>query len=175
MKINNCFQLGYIIKPHGIHGAFTVLIDSDNPEYYRELESVYVEIQQELTPFFIDSIQISGNRADLKLKNIHSIEQASPLKGCALFLPLHMLPELEDHQFYYHEVVGFSVKDHIHGELGKIKTVYEANGNDLFAVDHKGTEILIPIRDEFIIDMNKKKRSILVHLPDGLLEIYLKP
>ena len=86
-----------------------------------------------------------------------------------------MLPELDDHQFYYHEVVGFSVKDHIHGELGKVKTVYEANGNDLFVVDHSGTEILIPIRDEFIIDLNKKRRSILVHLPDGLLEIYLKP
>jgi 16S rRNA processing protein RimM len=63
----------------------------------------------------------------------------------------------------------------MYGVLGKVSAVYEANGNDLLAVDHKGREVLVPIRDEFIVDFNKESKTILVNLPDGLLDIYLEP
>lgn len=173
MKIEDCFQLGYIVKPHGIHGALTIYLDTDNPDYYRELESVYVEHQQKLVPFFIDHMKINGNRATVKLHDIDEIEKASHYKGCALYLPLDMLPPLESNQFYYHEIIGYAARDHMHGELGEIKTIYEANGNDLFAIEYKGKEVLIPIRDEFIIKLDKKSREILLQLPEGLLDIYL--
>jgi len=173
MKIDDCFQLGYIIKPHGVQGTFTVYLDSDNPDYYGKLESVYIGYQQKLIPFFIDHIQIKGNKATLKLRDVDNLELANRYKGCAIFLPLKMLPALEDHQFYYHEVVGFSVADSNYGKLGVIRTIYEANGNDLFAIEYKGREVLVPIRDEFIIEFDKKAKSILVNLPDGLLDIYL--
>jgi len=173
MKIDDCFQLGYIVKPHGIHGALTIYLDTDNPDYYKELESVYVEFQRKLIPFFIDHMKLNGNRATVKFHDIEEIDQASLYKGCALYLPLDMLPHLANQQFYYHEIIGYIAIDRDRGELGEVKTIYEANGNDLFAVDYKGKEVLIPIRDEFIIELNKQAREILLELPDGLLDIYL--
>jgi 16S rRNA processing protein RimM len=65
------------------------------------------------------------------------------------------------------------VEDTVHGELGTVKTIYEANGNDLFAVDYEGKEVLVPIRDEFIVKLDKITGKILLNLPDGLIDIYL--
>ena len=175
MKIEECFQLGYIVKPHGIKGSLSILIDSDDPDYYKELESVYVDFQHKLIPFFIEELIISGSKATLKLRDIDTKDTALLYKGCALYLPMDLLPVLEDDQFYYHEIVGFVVKDRMYGVLGKVSAVYEANGNDLLAIDHKGREVLVPIQDEFIVDFDKESGTILVNLPDGLLDIYLAP
>jgi 16S rRNA processing protein RimM len=173
MKIEDCFQLGYIVKPHGIHGALTIYLDTDNPDYYKELESVYVEYQQKLVPFFIDHIKIKDNQATVEFQDIDGIEKASQYKGCTLYLPLDFLPPLGSGQFYYHDIIGFIAKERNLGKLGEVKTIYEANGNDLFSVLYKGKEVLIPIRDEFVIELNKEAREILLELPDGLIDIYL--
>ena len=173
MKIEDCFQLGYIVKPHGIHGELTIFLDTDNPEYYNKLESVFVEYQQKLIPFFIESLKRSGSKATIKFQDIDEIDIASQYKGCAIYLPLDNLPELEDDQFYYHEVLGYTVIEQVQGEIGKIKDIYEANGNDLFVIDYKSMEILVPIRDEFILKLDKKESTFYLKLPDGLLDIYI--
>jgi len=173
MKIEDCFQLGYIVKPHGIHGAITIFLDTDDPEYYKEMESVYVEYQQKLVPFFIDSVKLVGNKATLKFHDVDSIEVAIQYKGCAVYLPLDMLPGLEEDQFYYHEIIGYKVIDQAAGEIGKVKYIYEANGSDLFAIDYKNKEILVPVHDEIIQKLDKKDNTIFLILPDGLLDIYL--
>lgn len=175
MEIENCFQLGYIVKPHGVHGALTIFLDTDNPEYYNKMESVYVEYQQKLVPFFIESFKPTGNKATVKFLDVDGIEQATQYKGCGIYLPLDMLPSLEDDQFYYHEIIGYRVIDQVVGEIGKVKYIYEANGNDLFAIDYKKKEILVPIRDEFIQKMDKKESTVFLKLPDGLLDVYLNP
>jgi 16S rRNA processing protein RimM len=174
MKIEDCFQLGYIVKPHGIHGALTIFLDSDNPEYYNEMESVYVEYQQKLLPFFIESFKPSGNKATVRFQDVDSIDLAARYKGCAIYLPLDMLPGLEDDQFYYHEIIGYRVVDQTVGEIGKVKDIYEANGNDLFAIDYKNKEILVPVRDEFIQKLDKNGSTVFLDLPEGLLDVYLK-
>ena len=173
MKIEDCFQLGYIVKPHGIHGALTIFLDTDTPKYYEEMESLYVEYQQKLVPFFIKSYKLIGNKATLKFQDVDGIDEAARYKGCAIYLPLNMLPKLEEDQFYYHEIVGYRVVDLKAGEIGKVKHIYEANGNDLFAIDYKNKEILVPINDEFIEKLNKKDTTIFLNLPDGLLDVYL--
>jgi 16S rRNA processing protein RimM len=173
MKIEDCFQLGYIVKPHGIHGELTVYLDTDNPDYYKELESVYVEFQQKLIPFFISYLNISGHKATVKFQDIEGIENASQYKGCLLYLPINLLPPLSNNQFYYHEIIGYKVYDSVYGKLGEVKTIYEANGNDLFAVDYEGKEVLIPIKDEFIVKLDRKANEIHLKLPDGLIDIYL--
>jgi 16S rRNA processing protein RimM len=175
MKIENCFQLGYIVKPHGVHGALTIFFDTDNPEYYNKMESVYVEYQQKLVPFFIDSLKPSGNKVTVKFHDIDDIDLAIQYKGCAIYLPLDMLPRLEDDQFYYHEIIGYKVIDEVVGEIGEVKYIYEANGNDLFAIEYKEKEILVPIRDEFIIKLDKKGSKVFLNLPEGLLDVYLNP
>ena len=102
MDIDSCYQLGYVIKPHGLKGDISIYIDADEPQAYRNLESVFIQQDNNLVPFFIAKIKISGQKAILSLEESTTIESAQSLKGSALFLPLTALPELTDDQFYFH-------------------------------------------------------------------------
>jgi len=173
MDIDSCYQLGYVIKPHGLKGDVSIFIDADNPQAYRNLESVFIQQDNQLVPFFISRIKISGEKAILNLEESNDIDSAQLLKGSALFLPLTALPKLDEDQFYFYEIIGFVIEDENLGEIGQVITVYDAGPQDLLAIDHKSIEVLLPINDHTIIKVDKNKKQIIVNIPDGLLDIYL--
>lgn len=173
MKIEDCFQLGYVIKSHGLHGELSIFLDTDFPENYIEMESVYVEFQQKLVPFFVETINLLDQKAIVKLSDVNTLEEAEALKGTAIYLPLESLPQLGDSQFYYHEIIDYKVMDSKAGDIGHIENVYAITGNDLIAANCKGKEVLIPIRDDIITKVDKDHKIIFVTLPEGLLDIYL--
>ena len=64
---------------------------------------------------------------------------------------------------------GFMVQDVNLGDLGKILSVEEFPQQEMAFVDYKGKEILIPMIDAFIIEIDKKENRILVELPETCL------
>ncbi len=173
MNQDDCFQLGYVIKPHGLQGEVDIFIDSDFPASYKEMESVFVNFHGNLVPFFIENIRLNGDRATIRFKTIDSIEQAQELKSCTLHLPLDLLPSLEGNNFYFHEVTGFEVVDKKHGNIGVVEKFYNYPGQDFMAIIHNGKEVLVPVNNDIIEEVNREKNQIIVNLPEGLLEIYL--
>ena len=175
MDISSCFQLGYVIKTHGLKGELTIYLDVDYPEAYRNLESVLVEQDGQLIPFFISSLRVNGNKAVVALEGVEDIEEAEGFKSSKLFLPVAALPQLEEHQFYYHEIVGFTVKDKSLGTLGEVKDVYDFPNQALVSMSYQGHEVLIPVRDEVTTHVDRAEKILFVDLPEGLLDIYLNP
>lgn len=172
--LDRYFQLGYVVSTHGLKGELKVMLDSDDPQYYQELESIFVMEKQKLIPFFIEWFQIKPDgKALLKLEDVNSLEEASKFKGNKLFLPDELLPELEDGQFYYHELIGFGAF-HKSSNIGTIVDFYTEGPQDLFVLSYESREILIPVNDEFIDEIDHTKKLIKFDLPDGLLEIYLQ-
>jgi len=169
------FYLGKILKLHAAKGALLIHLDTDSPENYTELESVFVQMNGQLIPFFIESLEHRhNNNAVVTFADIDSTDQASLLISCALFLPLTMLPPLTGTRFYYHEVKGFSVMDENFGDAGIIEEVLEYPHQAVLRVLRKGKEILIPITDEIILEVNRETRTIRTRAPEGLIELYLE-
>lgn len=176
MNPESCFELGYIIKAHGIEGDVQAMLDVDIPEEYIELESVFVEINQKLVPFFIEDLKLfKGKKALIKFEDVDSLEEAEELIRKKLFLPLKFLPKLRDDQFYYHEIIGYRVADKKEGDLGTIREVVEAPGQDLVVMDYRDKEVLIPVTDEVVLKVDHEAKVLLVDLPEGLLDVYLNP
>lgn len=173
MKLDDCFELGYVVKPHGTRGEVQVLLDVDTPEEYSEMESVLVAYGDNLVPFFIDRLRLSGKGLVVKFENIDTMEQASELRNKRLYLPLNLLPKLSEGQFYYHEIIDFVVHDKTLGELGKVKEVFLNGNQDLISMEYKGFEVLIPVSDEIVLSADTQKAILNVSLPEGLLDIYL--
>lgn len=174
MQHDDCYYLGYIVKPHGLKGDFQIKLDVTEPLEYEQLESVFVEIDKELIPFFIDKIDIQAkNLARVHFEDIETTDRARQLVGKQLFLPLEILPELEGNHFYYHDIPGYTLIDKDFGEVGIIEKVQEAPAQDLFVVDCKGKEVLVPISDEAILNLDRDNKVITVQTPDGLIEMYL--
>lgn len=170
--MDDCFQLGKVIKPHGLKGEVSVLLETDNPENYHEMESVFVLIQNKLVPFFIDTLDIQRDRAIIKFEGIDSHEDALTIKDALLYLPLDVLPPLEGTSFYFHEITGFSVIDREHGPIGMVQAVYDSGAQHLIAVVNGEREILIPVHDDILKDIDREEKSLHVHLPDGLFDLY---
>lgn len=91
-----------------------------------------------------------------------------------MFLPLDQLPQLEEGQFYFHEIIGFQVEDENEGPLGTVKDVYEAGEQYLIAMNYQDREVLIPLNDDIIPKVNKEKKIVHTRLPEGLLDVYLE-
>ncbi|MEQ6167025.1 MULTISPECIES: ribosome maturation factor RimM [unclassified Ekhidna] len=173
MRQDDCYQLGEVIKTHGLNGEVSILLDVDFPNEYQNLESVFLEQSGKLVPFFIDTIQINGNKALVQFEDILSLDDAKELVKSKLFLPLSSLPKLDEGQYYFHELVDCEVFED--GKLiGTAKNVIDLNGNQLLSVDANGKEILIPLKDEILLSADIKKQKLTVKLPDGLLDMYLE-
>ena len=173
MRKEDCFFLGHISKKHGFKGTVRVHLDTDRPEAYNNLESVFVERNGQLVPFFIDNCQaVKGDNLLIDFEDVDSEELANGLIGSGLYLPLAFLPALDGTDFYYHEIEGFMVTDEEGAVVGKIQKVIDQTAQLLFEVHYKGNDILIPAVDEFILKVDRQQNEIQLKLPEGLLDLY---
>ena len=173
MDTSKYFYLGYIVKTIGNDGVLRVQMDVDNPLAYANLTELMVAVKEQLVRYPIEEIKIIEDKANISFKNIDNTVIAKLLQGCALYLPLTSLPKLSGTQFYYHEVIGFEVHDQKHGLIGKVQSIIDQTSQAILEVNFEGKEILVPITDEIIKNIDRKNQRIEIIAPDGLIEIYL--
>ena len=174
MRREDCFYLGKIVRKHSFKGEVVIKLDTDEPELYKNMESVYVELGNNLVPFFIDKSSLhKGNQLRVQFEDVYSEEEADSILKSDVYLPLTLLPKLEGDKFYYHEVIGFSVFDSNFGEVGTIIHINDKAAQPLFEIDREGKTIFIPMIDDFIKKVDRKNNQIQVETPAGLIELYL--
>ena len=174
MRKEDCFYLGKIVSKYSYRGELLIKLDTDDPQLYEKMESVFVSIRDSLVPFFIEKSRLhKSNLLRVQFDDIKSEEEAQRLVGAELFLPLSMLPKLSGNRFYYHEIIGFSLQDAKHGNLGVITGVNDSAAQALFELEKEGKQLLIPINDEIIQKVDRSKRTIFVSTPEGLVDLYL--
>jgi len=168
------FQLGRVIKVHGYRGEMVILLETDKPEDYAKLETIFLNIDGSLVPFWIRSIRINDNLAIISLDDITEKESAIRLLKKEVFLPIKDLHTLEENDFYFHEIIGFSVRDKKHGDIGKVEDVLERPEQELIRILKGKTEILIPLTNDMISKVDRKKKILHIITPDGLIDLYLE-
>ncbi|MDR2906384.1 MAG: ribosome maturation factor RimM [Bacteroidales bacterium] len=173
MNISDCFYLGHITKPFGYKGEVDIFLDVDEPQHYAKLDAVFVELKGQLIPYFIEHIRLKDNHAVVQFQDM-VYEFVPSLIGAKLYLPMAALPKLSGNKFYFHEVIGFLMNDVNHGELGVLENIMDNGPQPIFQIKHSsGKEILIPVIDDFIVEVNRENRSITTNAPEGLIEFYL--
>ena len=174
MQKKDCFFVGKIVKKYSFKGELLVKLDTDEPEQFLEMESVFVEKHKNLIPFFIESISLhKSTLLRIKFEDVTSEADADSLMGSELYLPLDLLPKLTGNKFYYHEIIGFTVVDLSFGTVGIIKGVNDSTAQALFEIDRDGAEVLIPVSDDIIRTVDRDAKVITIQAPDGLIDIYL--
>ncbi len=172
-EFNDYFYLGIVTKPHGYEGKVTIYFDTDEPQEYADLEMVHINIGGNLVPYFIESLSLLNNKAVVSFMDVDNIGKAESLVKKEIYLPISMLPKLSGNKFYYHEVTGMMVIDETFGELGPISAVLEYPNQAVIQVFHKQKEVLIPISDEIIINLDREQNKMIIRAPEGLLDVYL--
>lgn len=175
MNKADCFYLGYVAKLHGFKGEVSLFLDVTNPADYTTLDAVFIDINDQLTPFFVESLNLKNNGfAAVRFEGLNDENNAKKLLRKELYLPAQALPELEGKKFYDHEVVGFKVIDSAYGEVGILGQVVDFKINPLFQVMNGEKEVLIPILDDTVQKVDREKKELHVQSPAGLIELYLE-
>ena len=174
MDKDQCFYLGLVTKTHGSKGDVVAFFDVDDPSRYRALQSVFLDFNGELTPFFVERIQNqSGQHFRIKFEDINDMDATTLLLKKDLYLPLDLLPPKSGKHFYYHEVIGFEVVDEHKGSIGTVDQIIENPVNPLLQISDGSHEIMIPINDEVISEVDRLSGVIRISAPEGLIDLYL--
>ena len=174
MQKEDCFFVGKVVKKYSFKGELLIKLDTDDPELFLEMESVFVEQHKTLIPFFIQRSQLhKSSLLRVQFEDIYDEASANAMLGTELFLPLDFLPPLEGNKFYYHEIIGFKVTDTRFGEVGVLVGVNDKTAQHLFVIEKLGKEILIPINDLFIKQVDRENKMLRLEVPQGLIELYL--
>lgn len=173
MKQDELFQLGKIVRTFGTKGEVMFQIDAEIFSRIKKLESVYLKINENLIPFFIELIQPKAKgQVMVKFLDVDNSEDATLLAGCDIYIPIALLPKQKGTQLYSIEIEGYTVIDANRGETGIVRTVLEMPQQALLAIDYKGKEILIPVVDEIVKRIDRKTKKIYIEAPEGLIELY---
>lgn len=176
MNKADCFNLGYVAKLHGYKGEVSLFFDVTNPQEYASLDSVYIELDGVLVPFFVEDISLKDKGfAKVKLEGVDSEEEARLLLKKELFLPIDILPQLSGPHFYDYEVVGFKVIDVNYGEVGELVQVVDFSANPLLQIQNSklNKEVLLPLTKDLVVKVDREKKELHVQALADLIKMYL--
>lgn len=174
MRKEDCFYLGKIVRKHSFRGEVVAKLDTDEPELYQNLESIFVALGNDLVPFFIETISLQkGNQLRIRFEDVENESDADAIMGVELYLPLKFLPKLTGNKFYFHEIIDFDIEDVNYGYIGVITGVNDSSAQPLFEINANGTEVFIPMIDNFIKKVDRENNKIIVETPEGLIDLYL--
>ncbi len=168
MGFSEFYFLGNITKLHGLKGHVVLKLDTDDPSSYYNMESVFVGIHDQPVPFFIE--EITPLKTDT-LKVLFKDVESGMLVGKEVYLPLSTLPKLEGNQFYFHEVIGFEIREN-GASVGIIDKINDKASQPLFILTVvTGEERIIPIIKDWIVEVNREAQYIEMNLPEGILDL----
>lgn len=174
MRKEDCFYLGKIVKKHSFKGEVVIKLDTDEPELYRNMESVFVDLGGNLVPFFIEKSSLSKRTMlRVKFEDLNTEEEADSIMKSGIYLPIDLLPKLEGDKFYFHEVIGFKIVDVNFGEVGTLVNINDSAAQPLFEIERGDQEVFIPMIDDFIKKVDRENNQIQVETPEGLIDLYL--
>lgn len=161
--------VGQIINTHGFRGDVKVYPLTDNIQRFKKLKEVYLENGGQLKKHRVESAKLQNNAVILKLEGIDTEEAADKLKNVYVKVNRSEAVKLPKDSFFICDLVGCEVFDENGELLGELKDVLQTGSNDVFVVDGKGKNILIPALKEIFKEINIEDRRIIVKLPEGLI------
>lgn len=173
MKTEEAFYIGYVTKTKGLKGEVQIYFEF---EAYDELDLdvLFMEMNGKLVPYFVSSSKLYENSTGLfYFDDIDHIDKAQVLVKKKVYLPLSKMPERDDDELTYEDLEGFMVIDAHKGELGQIITIQEFPQQYVATLRYMEKEVMFPLNDDLIIEIDEEKKLIEVDLPEGLLDIYL--
>ncbi|HOB25223.1 MAG TPA: PRC-barrel domain-containing protein, partial [Kaistella sp.] len=150
-------------------------LDTDQPEMYNKLDSIFIEINGLLVPFFV--AKQSWSKGDMLIISYKNSTEAlvDQTIGRDVFMPLSTLPKLTGNKFYYHEVIGFEIREEDGKTCGNIVSINDQTAQHYFILDLAGKEIIIPIIKDWILELNREEKYLKMQLPEGLMDVFLVP
>lgn len=167
----NLFPIGQLVKTHGIHGE--LVFDFTTDVFHREEIGCFIlEINGIFVPFFVNSSRVKSSEAALiKFDDIDTDIQARDLIGATVYLEKKYMDVVDDAEIELDYFVGFRLIDENMGEIGLVDEVDQTTENALFIINKGDDELLIPVGDDYVTEIDHEAKILYLSLPEGLLDL----
>ncbi len=174
MALTQEFQIGVIVKPHGVHGEACVFPTTDDPERFRQLKEVVLDSPREgRKTLSIIGVKRVKKFVVLKFKGIDTVEQIQCYRSCPLIVDREHASPLNEGEYYISDVIGLTVFDADSGEeLGEITNVIETGANDVYEMKRltDGSSVMLPAIKECIKSIMPEEGRMEIHIMKGLMD-----
>lgn len=174
ITIDQLTEIGTITKIHGLRGNVVVQCEEVLLEDF-EGEPVFLVLEGGPVPFFItpDSVRTRGGSSYLlHLGDVDTEKEALRLVGATVMIEASLIDDEEsDDPTDIYRFVGYHTCDVNTQQIGVVEDVVDYSGNIVFTIVVNGKEVLLPLGDEFILDMDDDKRILYVSVPEDLLNL----
>jgi 16S rRNA processing protein RimM len=163
--VKDFFLIAKIVSVFGKEGFVRISSFSDFPERFFSLQKVYIDFFEDKKEFFVQKIRKHKNDFLLKFQNFENDKEVEILIGKEIFVDNDNVVKLPENYFFIHDLIGSKVYRN-NTEFGVIKDVLTYPANDVYVIDNKGKEILIPAALDFIESFDHTNK-IMVLKPGG--------
>lgn len=170
--------VGHLARAHGIQGELYVSPLTDHPEgtfapgvVLRMAGPDGARPDPDLPPLRVAGARPFKGGFLVTFAGVRTRNDAEAVRGRYL---LRVAAEVEppaDDEFFYHQLLGMEVFTVSGVRLGRVTEVYEMSPVDLLEVRGEGREFMIPFRKEFLAEVDREGRRIVVDPPEGLLDL----
>jgi 16S rRNA processing protein RimM len=158
--------VGRITRAHGVQGEVAVLVISEVPGRFADGATVWLEDGRALT---VESSRPHKDRLLVRFRGVNDREQAEALQKALLVVPESSSPELPEGSWWDHRIVGCALETDTGDSLGIVREVIHTAANDVWsAVDEDGTETLVPVLRDVVVEVDVDAGRIVVREIPGL-------
>ncbi|MCG9881155.1 MAG: ribosome maturation factor RimM [Bacteroidia bacterium] len=159
-------EVGSAVKVHGTKGELKFKLTNT----FKIKDWAFLEFRGKPVPFYLEHTKAEfDDEITLKLKGIDSIEQANAIIGKILLMPSKWVDKNDAYSDL--DLIGYTLNDEELGVLGEIKDVIENTYQSLALVIYQNREVLIPLVEPIVTEIDDDTKQVFVNLPEGLIEI----
>lgn len=165
-------RIGKIVATHGVNGALILKHVVGNSIWMHKDNILFIELRKDsYVPYFVKEARATGDEEYIvNVEDTDTVEAAKKLVGKQVYVKEDILQGKADSSPLLW--IGFSMVDKKLGALGVIEDVMQTGAQWLAKIQVNNKEVLVPLVDELVLDVNIKNRFVRVELPDGLIELY---
>ena len=167
----NYFNVGKIVNTQGLQGEMRVLSVTDFAEERFKKGNILALFDKK--DQFVMDVEIASHRKVknfdiIKFKGMYHINDIEKFRDFTLKVREEDLTDLEDGEFYYHEIIGLEVYEN-DILLGRIKEILQPGANDVWVVKRKGKrDLLLPYIPPVVLGIDIEQGRVDVEIPEGL-------
>ena len=173
--MDDLLQVGSILDTHGLRGEVKVVPTTDDPGRYDYLEDVILEDKsgKQIT-LVVEKVRYFKNLVIVKFKDLDNINDVEQYKKCNLYVTRENAVELEEDEYFVADLIGLTAKTDEGEELGQIKDVLTTGANDVYVIDTKEGELLVPAIHDCVQEVDLEAGVMTLHLLPGLRDLNKK-
>ncbi len=160
--------VGRIVRPVGLRGEVVIEPTGDDPGRFAKGARLQGQTDPPRDLRILESRRYERRYA-VRFEGIDSVDSAESLRGVRLFIPEEALPALPAGIYYHYQVLGLMVIDSEGMALGRIESILEAKGNDVYCVGEGDGELLIPAVRDYVERIDLAAGRLILRVPGSAL------